>query len=131
LEKQYSVACLIVGILSCVLCCMCVGFPLGIAGVVLFVLSTRNGNEADAKAVIGLILSIVGFILSAISAVFIIIAILNSPDTDRNYYNHDSVFDYFDYDNDSLDYDDDYKNLPYEYDDGVFEYNGSDGLNEF
>ena len=65
---------------------MCVGFPLGIAGVVLFVLSTRNGNGADAKAVIGLILSIVGFILSAISAVFIIIAILNSPDTDRNYY---------------------------------------------
>ena len=108
---------------------MCIGFPLGIAGVVLFVLSTRNGNEADAKAVIGLILSIVGFILSAISAVFIIIAILNSPDTDRNYYNHDSVFDYFD--NDSLDYDDDYKNLPYEYDNGVFEYNGSDGLNEF
>ena len=103
---------------------MCVGFPLGIAGVVLFVLSTRNGNEADAKAVIGLILSI-------ISAVFIIIAVLNSPDSDRNYYNHDSVFDYFDYDNDSLDYDDDYKNLPYEYDDGVFEYNGSDGLNEF
>ena len=131
MEKQYSVACLIVGILSCVLCCMCVGFPLGIAGVVLFVLSTRNGNEADAKAVIGLILSIIGFILSIISAVFIIIAILNSPDTDRNYYNHDSVFDYFDYDNDSLDYDDDYKNLPYEYDDGVFDYNGSDGLNEF
>ena len=66
MEKQYSVACLIVGILSCVLCCMCVGFPLGIAGVVLFVLSTRNGNEADAKAIIGLILSIIGFILSII-----------------------------------------------------------------
>lgn len=75
MEKQYSVACLIVGILSCVLCCMCIGFPLGIAGVVLFVLSTRNGNGADAKAVIGLILSIIGFILSLISAVFIIIEI--------------------------------------------------------
>lgn len=131
MEKQYSVACLIVGILSCVLCCMCVGFPLGIAGVILFVLSTRNGNGADVKAVIGLILSIIGFILSLISAVFIIIAVLNSSDSGRNYYNHDSVFDYFDYDNDSLDYDDDYRYLPYEYDDGVFDYNGSDGLNEF
>ena len=34
-EEQYSVACLIVGILSCVLCCMCFGLPLGIVGIVL------------------------------------------------------------------------------------------------
>ena len=130
-EEQFSLACLIVGIMSCVLCCICLGLPLGIVGVVLFILSTGGGNGVNSTAALGLALSIVGFILSAISAVFIIIAILNSPDTDINYYNHDSVFDYFDYDNDSLDYDDDYKNLPYEYDNGVFEYNGSDGLNEF
>ena len=110
---------------------MCVGFPLGIAGVVLFVLSTRNGNGTETKAAVGLAPSIVGFILSIITAIYLAIAVLNSPDSDRNYYNHDSVFDYFDYDNDSLDYDDDYRYLPYEYDDGVFDYNGSDGLNEF
>ena len=67
MEKQYSVACLIVGILSCVLCCMCLGFPLGIAGVVLFILSTRNGNRTETKAAVGLALSIVGFILSIIT----------------------------------------------------------------
>ena len=48
-EEQYSIACLIVGILSCVLCCMCFGLPLGIVGIVLFVLSTRNGHGIDVN----------------------------------------------------------------------------------
>lgn len=78
-----------------------------------------------------MILSIIGFILSAISAVFIIIAIINTPDTGGSYYDHGGIFDHFDYDNDSLNYDNDYYNLPYKYNDSVFDYNGSDGLNEF
>ena len=53
-EEQYSIACLIVGILSCVLCCMCFGLPLGIVGIVLFVLSTRNGHGIDVKAAYGM-----------------------------------------------------------------------------
>lgn len=39
--------------------------------------------------------------------------------------------DYFDYDNDSLDYYNDYYSLPYKYDEGVFDYDGSNGINEF
>ena len=123
MEKQYSVACLIVGILSCVLCCMCLGFPLGIAGVVLFILSTRNGNGTETKAAVGLALSIVGFILSIITAIYLAAYIMGSY-SDYRYYDNDSIFDYFDYDNDS-------HSLPYKYDEGVFDYDGSNGINEF
>ena len=131
MEKQYSVACLIVGILSCVLCCMCLGFPLGIAGVVLFILSTRNGNGTETKAAVGLALSIVGFILSIITAIYLAAYIMDSYDSDYRYYDNDSIFDYFDYDNYSLDYYNDYYSLPYKYDEGVFDYDGSNGINEF
>ena len=131
MEKQYSVACLIAGILSCVLCCMCLGFPLGIAGVVLFILSTRNGNGTETKAAVGLALSIVGFILSIITAIYLVAYIMDSYYSDYRYYDNDSIFDDFDYDNDSLDYYNDYYSLPYKYDEGVFDYDGSNGINEF
>lgn len=119
-EEQYSIACLIVGILSCVLCCMCFGLPLGIVGIVLFVLSTRNGHGIDVKAGIGLALSILGFILSIVVAFVILIGWLSSYDSGYSSYRDNSnPFEYFieEY-GDSLDYDDsdDYQNLPYYFD---------------
>ena len=119
-EEQYSVACLIVGILSCVLCCMCFGLPLGIVGIVLFVLSTRNGHGIDAKAGIGLALSILGFILSIVAAIVRFLGIRFSDDNSYSSYRDNSnPFEYFieEY-GDSLDYDDidDYQNLPYYFD---------------
>ena len=115
-EEQYSLACLIVGILSCVLCCMCLGIPLGIAGVVLFVLSMGNGHWVDIKAGIGLALSIIGFILSIISMIVFILFIIGMRDSDYNDYRYDNnLYDYFsDYGN-SLDFGD-YYNLPFEFD---------------
>ena len=71
--EGYSIACLICGILSCVLCCICIGFPLGIAGIVLFILSAGNSLELDIKAVFGLVLSIIGIILSIIVLIFFIL----------------------------------------------------------
>ena len=93
-EEQYSIACLIVGILSCVLCCMCFGLPLG--------------------------LSILGFILSIVAAFIIIIGLLSSYDSGYSSYRDNSnPFEYFieEY-GDSLDYDDsdEYQNLPYYFD---------------
>ena len=119
-EEQYSVACLIVGILSCVLCCMCLGLPLGIVGIVLFVLSTRNGHGIDVKAGVGLALSILGVILSIAMVFIIIIGLLFSDDNGYSSYRDNSnPFEYFieEY-GDSLDYDDidDYQNLPYYFD---------------
>lgn len=118
-EEQYSVACLIVGILSCLLCCMCFGLPLGIAGVVLFVLSMGNGHGVDIKAGLGLALSIIGFIISVISIILFILYILfiiGMSDSDYNDYRYDNnLYDYFsDYGN-SPDFGD-YYNLPFEFD---------------
>lgn len=103
-EEQYSVACLIVGILSCVLCCMCFGLPLGIV----------------AKAGIGLALSILGFILSIVAAIVIFLGLIFSDDSSYSSYRDNSnPFESFieEY-GDSLDYDDidDYQNLPYYFD---------------
>jgi lipoprotein len=112
-EEQYSVACLIVGILSCVLCCMCLGIPLGIAGVVLFILSMGNGHGVDTKAGFGLALSIAGFILSVVTIILFILFMLGMTDTDYRY--DDNWYDHFsDYGN-SLDFGD-YYNLPFEFD---------------
>ena len=112
-EEQYSLACLIVGILSCVLCCMCLGIPLGIAGVVLFILSMGNGPGVDAKAGFGLALSIAGFILSVVTIILFILFMLGMTDTDYRY--DDNWYDHFsDYGN-SLDYGD-YYNLPFKFD---------------
>lgn len=109
--EGYSIACLICGILSCVLCCICIGFPLGIAGIVLFILSASNSLELDIKAVFGLALSITGIILSIIILVFFIIygkvkSML--PFTENNYYNECKY-------NDDM-YPFDYYNLPYYFD---------------
>ena len=76
-------------------------------------------------------LSIVGFILSIITAIYLVAYIMDLYYSDYRYYDNDSVFDYFDYDNDSLDYYNDYYSLPYKYDEGVFDYDGSNGINEF
>ena len=115
-EEQYSLACLIVGILSCLLCCMCFGLPLGIAGVVLFVLSMGNGHGVDIKAGFGLALSIAGFILSVVTTILFILFIIGMSDSDYNDYRYDNnLYDYFsDYGN-SLDFGD-YYNLPFEFD---------------
>jgi hypothetical protein len=99
---------------------MCFGLPLGIVGIVLFVLSTRNGHGIDVKAGIGLALSILGFILSIVAAFIIIIVLLFSDDNDYSSYRDNSnPFEYFieEY-GDSLDYDDsdEYQNLPYYFD---------------
>jgi hypothetical protein len=99
---------------------MCFGLPLGIVGIVLFVLSTRNGHGIDVKAGIGLALSILGFILSIVAAFIIIIGLLSSYDNDYSSYRDNSnPFEYFieEY-GDSLDYDDsdEYQNLPYYFD---------------
>lgn len=119
-EEQYSVACLIVGILSCVLCCMCLGLPLGIVGIVLFVLSTRNGQGIDVKAGVGLALSILGVILSIVMVFIIIIGWLFSDDNGySSYRDNRNPFEYFieEY-GDSLEFDDsdEYQNLPYYFD---------------
>ena len=119
-EEQYSVACLIVGILSCVLCCMCLGLPLGIVGIVLFVLSTRNGHGIDVKAGVGLALSILGVILSIVMVFIIIIGWLFSDDNGySSYRDNRNPFEYFieEY-GDSLEFDDsdEYQNLPYYFD---------------
>jgi len=99
---------------------MCFGLPLGIVGIVLFVLSTRNGHGIDVKAGIGLGLSILGFILSIVAAFIIIIGLLSSYDSGYSSYRDNSnPFEYFieEY-GDSLDYDDsdEYQNLPYYFD---------------
>ena len=119
-EEQYSVACLIVGILSCVLCCMCLGLPLGIVGIVLFVFSTRNGHGIDVKGGVGLALSILGVILSIVMVFIIIIGWLFSEDNGYSSYRDNSnPFEYFieEY-GDSLEFDDsdEYQNLPYYFD---------------
>ena len=106
-EEQFSLACLIVGIMSCVLCCICLGLPLGLVGVVLFILSTGGGNGVNSTAALGLALSIVGFILSIISIILFIIFIGNV--------NNSILYrPYFDYN--SHEYNDDkqeHYNLPY------------------
>lgn len=116
-EEQYSVACLIVGIMSCVLCCMCFGIPLGIIGIVLFILSIRNGRGVDVKAGIGLALSILGFILSIIAA-FAILIMIGMQGNDYSSYRYNSTpFEHFmDEYGDSLDYNDEYRNLPFHFD---------------
>ena len=99
---------------------MCLGLPLGIVGIVLFVLSTRNGHGIDVKAGVGLALSILGVILSIAMVFIIIIGLLFSDDNGYSSYRDNSnPFEYFieEY-GDSLDYDDsdDYQNLPYYFD---------------
>lgn len=114
-EDQYSIACLIAGIMSCVLCCVCLGFPLGIVGIILFILSGGHGHGVDEKAGFGLALSILGILLSVIMVIFIAISSLgrlHGEDNNRGYYNYDIPDYYDDYDNDEgeyyYDYDEDF-----------------------
>lgn len=103
-EEKMATACLIVGIMSSVLCCACLGFPLGVAGIVLFVLSIGKDNRISEKAGFGLALSILGIILSIIMAIFIIklnLMTINSESYDNykynnpyEYYDHDDYYDF-------------------------------------
>lgn len=108
-EEKFSTACLIVGIMSSLLCCLCLGFPLGIAGIVLFALSADNGHGINTKAGFGLALSILGMMLSAIVLISFIVVNIQR---DRGGLYYDSYpYDYYDsYDN----FDDYYDNYDYD-----------------
>lgn len=103
-EEKFSTACLIVGIISCVMCCMCLGFPIGIVGIVLFVLSTGNGHGINIKAGFGLALSIVGVMLSTLALIFFILTNIQGIRDRFDYY----PYDYYDNYDDGFDNFDDY-----------------------
>ena len=87
-DSGYSVAALVLGILSIILCCCygIVGITLGILGLV-FALKYKKSNNGkmNAPATIGLICSIIGLILSTIMLIYTIYVLVNYKEITQLY----------------------------------------------
>lgn len=71
-----SIASLILGILSLLLCCIGIGGILGIIGFILGLVVLVNKKSGTGLAITGIITSILGMLLSFI----VVVGIINSPD---------------------------------------------------
>lgn len=79
-KNNYATVSLVLGILSIVTGCFCLGGLLGILGIVFFVLSNKaNGRTSSSTA--GLITSIIGIVLSLIVLSIIALTPKDSADT--------------------------------------------------
>lgn len=105
-NNVFSTLSLVCGIVGIVGSCCCLGIPLGIAGIIFFLLSKKGYEKYSGVAIAGLVTSIVGLVLTLL---FIGIGSLFG----------DSLSDYFDY-------------YPYDfgdflYKDDPYDYGGEEG----
>ena len=87
-DSGYSVAALVLGILSIMLCCCygIVGLILGTLGLV-FALKYKKSNNGrmNAPATVGLVCSIIGLILSLIMAIYTVYTLINYKEITQLY----------------------------------------------
>lgn len=99
----FSVASMICGMISIILCCTGIlSLPLGAMGILFAVLSHRRGKSMPSMSLTGIILSCIGIVMGLIMLVFSIYMVMTDPefrdtfkDTYEEYYD-DYYEEYYD-----------------------------------
>lgn len=79
-DQGFSMASMILGLLSVTLGCCGLSVPLGALGILFFVLCHRKGKTANTNCQIGLVLSILGLVGGIISYAYVLYLTFHSPE---------------------------------------------------
>lgn len=105
----FSIASMVCGIISIILCCTGIlSLPLGALGILFAVLSHRRGKSMPAMSLTGIILSCFGIALGLFMLVFTFYTIMTDPefrDTYEEYYeDYYDDLDFYNYGFENLDF---------------------------
>ncbi len=78
-DQGFSIAAMILGLLSVTLGCCGFSIPLGALGIIFAVLCRRDGKKPDSNCQAGFAMSVIGILIGIFTYVLIIVRMVNDP----------------------------------------------------